>query len=122
MDILDEQSTVQCTSNISLDEEPLELYYTSDIAKLAYRVIEGNRQVELDQPNSDEHLCISMYPVTASAQAVVKRDDALLTQDEVQKHWSEVMVAIKQELETWVKYGCISRKPRKMARNIIDVK
>ena len=56
------------------------------MAKFAYRVIEGSRQVEFDQPNSDEHLCISMYPVTASAQAVVKRDGALLTQDEVQKH------------------------------------
>ncbi|MFM7989941.1 MAG: hypothetical protein ACKPKO_62570, partial [Candidatus Fonsibacter sp.] len=56
------------------------------------------------------------------AQAFVKRDDALLTQEEVQKHWSAVLVAIKQELETWVKYGCISRKSRKLARNIIDVK
>eukprot|EP00969_Alexandrium_andersonii_P282978 12509209-Alexandrium_andersonii.AAC.1 len=32
------------------------------------------------------------------------------------------MAAIKVELETWVKYGCISRKKRSMARNIIDVK
>ena len=32
------------------------------------------------------------------------------------------MVAIKQEPETWVKYGCVSRKKRRDARNIIDVK
>ena len=31
-------------------------------------------------------------------------------------------MAIKQELKTWVKYGCISRKMRNLARNIIDVK
>ena len=32
------------------------------------------------------------------------------------------MVAIKQERETWVKHGCISRKNREAARNTIDVK
>jgi hypothetical protein len=33
---------------------------------------------------------------------VIQRDDALLTPDEVKKHWPEVMSAIKQELETSV--------------------
>ena len=94
------------------EEEPLELYYTSDMSKLAYRENDGGRQAEVELPNSGEYLCINVYPVIASAQAVVKRDDAILTQEEVQKHWSEVLVAIKQELETWVKYGCVSRKPR----------
>ncbi|MFM7985086.1 MAG: hypothetical protein ACKPKO_37790, partial [Candidatus Fonsibacter sp.] len=32
------------------------------------------------------------------------------------------MVAIKQELETCAKYGCISRKPRKLGCNIIAVR
>ena len=84
------------------EEEPLELYYTSDMSKLAYRANGRDRQVEVEHPSSGEHLCISVYPVTATAQAVVKRDDALLTQDECKKHWSEVLVASKQELETWV--------------------
>ena len=52
----------------------------------------------------------------------MQRDDALLMPEEVQKNWKEVMVAIKQELETWVKYGCVSRKKLRDARNIIDVK
>ena len=81
------------------EEEPLELYYTSDMSKLAYRVNDRDRQVEVEHPSSGEYLCISVYPVTASAQADVKRDDALLAQDEVQQHWSEVLVAITQELE-----------------------
>ncbi|MFM7989285.1 MAG: hypothetical protein ACKPKO_59225, partial [Candidatus Fonsibacter sp.] len=103
-------------------EDSLELYYTADMSKLAYRGYDGDRLVDVDFPRPGEHLCVSIYPVTAAAQAVVKRDDALLTQEEVQKHWPAVLAAIKQELETWVKYGCISRKPRKLARNIIDVK
>ncbi|MFM7984854.1 MAG: hypothetical protein ACKPKO_36595, partial [Candidatus Fonsibacter sp.] len=94
-----------------MTEYLLEMYYTSDMSKLAYRGHDGDRLVEVDFPGPGEHLCVSIYPVTAAAQAVVKRDDALLTQEEVQKHWPAVLVAIKQELETWVKYGCISRKP-----------
>ncbi|MFM7986496.1 MAG: hypothetical protein ACKPKO_45005, partial [Candidatus Fonsibacter sp.] len=92
------------------------------MSKFACRTTDGNRQVELDHPRAGEHLCVGVYIVTGTAQAVVKRDDALLTQDEVQKHWPEFLVAIKQELDTWVKYGCINRKQRKMARNLIDVK
>ena len=63
-----------------------------------------------------------IYASTGTAQTVVQRDDALLTPEEVQKNWPAVMAAIKQELETWVKYGCMSRKKRKLARNIIDCK
>eukprot|EP00969_Alexandrium_andersonii_P107688 4750759-Alexandrium_andersonii.AAC.1 len=32
------------------------------------------------------------------------------------------MSALKIELETWAKYGCISRKKLSQARNAIDVK
>ena len=95
-DSLDTQSQPYDTGLLGLrEEEPLELYYTSDMSKLAYRDNDGGRQAEVEHPSSGEYLCISVYPVTASAQAVVKRDDALLAQDEVQKHWSEVLVAIK---------------------------
>ena len=73
-------------------------------------------------PREGEHLCVRIYAATGTAKTAVQRDDALLTPGEVQKHWPEVTVAIKQELETWVKYGCISRKLRNLARNIIDVK
>ena len=42
--------------------------------------------------------------------------------NKVQKNWKEVVVAIKQELEPWIKHGCVSRRKRTDARNIIDVK
>ena len=64
-------------------------------------------------------MCV--YAATGAARAVVQRDDALLTADEVQKHWPEVMTAIKQELETRAKNGCTSRTQRKLSRNILDV-
>ena len=63
-----------------------------------------------------------MRVAARATRTVVQRDGALLTTDEVQKHGPEVMVAIKQELETWVKHGCISRRTRTLARNIIDAK
>jgi len=104
------------------DEEYLELCYTSQSAKLAYQQSGESRQTEPILPGEGEHLCVRIYKTTGSSQKVVQRDDALLTPEEVQKNWKEVMVAIKQELETWVKYGCVSRKKRRDARNIIDVK
>ena len=64
-------------------------------------------------------MCV--YAATGAARAVVQRDDALLTADEVQKHWPEVMTAIKQEPATRAKNGCTSRTQRKLSRNILDV-
>ena len=75
------------------------------------------------QPAPGEYLCVRTYVASSKHQAtVVKRDDALLGQDEVNARWPEVMAAIKAELETWVDHKCISRKQRSQARNIIDVK
>ena len=71
-------------------------------------------------PREEEHLCVRIYTATGTAKTAVQRDDALLTPGEVQRHWPEETVSIKQELETWVQYGCISRKMRTLARNIID--
>ena len=53
---------------------------------------------------------------------VVKRDDDLLTKEETEKHWADVVVAMKKELQTWAKLKCFSRKARQHARNIIDTR
>ena len=73
-------------------------------------------------PQSGEHLCVRTYTATGTTQTVVQRDFALLTPDEVNKHWPDVMSAIQQELETWANHGSISRKKRSCSRGIIDVK
>jgi hypothetical protein len=104
------------------EEEYLELCCTVETAKFAYQGDRASRQAELIVTMHGEHLCVRTYTATGTTQTVIQRDDALLTPDEVKTHWSDVMSAIKQELETWVKYGCISRKKRNCARNIIYVK
>lgn len=78
-----------------MQDELLELYYTANMANLACRETEEDRQVAPDRLGTGEHLCVRMYPASGT-QTVAKRDDALLTQDEVQKHWQEVLTAIKQ--------------------------
>ena len=100
----------------------MELCYTVDAAQLAYQGNRESRQAEPMVPLSGEHLCARTYTATGATQTVIQRDDALLTPDEVTRNWPEFPSAIKQELETWVKYGCISRKKRSCSRNIIDLK
>ena len=73
-------------------------------------------------PEEGEYLCMRLYQSTGRAQTVVEREDALRTPEETNEHWPAVLTAMYEELQTWVKYGCISRKPRNQARNIIDVK
>ena len=53
---------------------------------------------------------------------VVKRDDDLLTPQQMKEHHQEVRAARLSELQTWVKLGCLSRKLRSTARNIIDTR
>ena len=55
-------------------------------------------------------------------QVVVKRDDDLLTPEQLKEHWTEVQKAMLAELQTWNKLECFSRRPRKGAKNIIDVR
>ena len=55
-------------------------------------------------------------------QEVVQRDDDILTPAQLKEHWPEVRKAMLKELQTWAKLKCFSRRARKTARNIIDVR
>ena len=55
-------------------------------------------------------------------QTVVKRDDDILTPEQVKQLWPEVQKAMLKELMTWANLSCFSRRPRKGARNVIDVR
>ena len=55
-------------------------------------------------------------------QVVVQRDDDILTPAQLKEHWPEVKKAMLNELQTWAKLKCFSRRPRSSARNIIDVR
>ena len=66
------------------------------------------------QPGEGEMVVYKVTQKTARAE-VVKRDDDLLTPQEVQQHWKEVQEAMLKELQTWNKLNCFSRKPRAQA-------
>ena len=80
--------------------------------------------IRLDNPRAlqpDDMVLIQMADGSAR-QAVVRRDDDLLTPSQIKENWTEVRKAMLSELQTWGKLKCFSRKPRKDARNIIDVR
>ena len=108
--------------NLDSDEGYVEYYYEGDAHKLC-RLADGEEPIEV---GSDEGLCVRVYfsgpRVKEVRKQVLKRDDALVTKEELQVHEKEVQAAIQKELETWVKHGCISRRPRAGARNVIDVR
>ena len=54
--------------------------------------------------------------------AVVQRDGDVMTHEQVNEQWPEVEQAMLKELQTWATLKCCSRKLRKDARNIIDVR
>ena len=67
----------------------------------------------------DEVLC---FKAETTRRAVVQRDDDTLTPAQVDENWESVEKAMLEELLTWKKHQCFSRKPRAEARNIIDTK
>ena len=73
------------------------------------------------QPQPGEIVLLQMGQNTVR-QAVVKRDDDLLTPQQLKENWPEVQAAMLKELKTWADLKCFSRRPRKGSRNIIDVR
>ena len=62
----------------------------------------------------------SKHKNKAFKKAVVDRKDHNLSPSEISQNWAEVAAAMQKELKTWVEMGCICRKARDQARNIID--
>ena len=54
--------------------------------------------------------------------AIVDRDTDLLTPEEYQRHAKEVAAAVLEELKIWIAHECFTRRPRRGARNILDVR
>ena len=75
-----------------------------------------------DSPDvaSDEVLVFQTTAKSSTRRVVVKRDDDVLTPDQVQEHWDEVVKARIKELHVWNDLKCFSRKLRRDAQNIID--
>jgi len=89
-----------------------EVYYEGDTWKLLSEVPRP--------PQEGEVVVLRVSYGDATRRAVVKRDDDTLTAAEIEQHKDEVDAAMLQELRTWSKFTCFSRKLRRDARNIID--
>ena len=78
--------------------------------------------LELDhKPGHGEIILLHMGHNTVR-QAVVKRDDDLLTPAQLKENWPDVQKAMLKELQTWAQLKCFSRRPRQGAKNVIDVR
>ena len=78
--------------------------------------------VKLDRKLQPGEIVLLQMNENTVRQAVVHRDDDVLTSDQLKQHWPEVQKAMLKELLTWEKLKCFSRRPRQGSINIIDVR
>ena len=69
----------------------------------------------------DEDVKVQVKP-DGSTQVSIEKNKQNLTPLEIRQHWSEILKSIQKELLVWAHNGCISRKPRNQAKNIVDCK
>ena len=124
-----ETSTETCTPALhfhAAGADPSALYQPDEDA-------EGNKYVEILCPDDAAKLLMDKAPPAGTCarlrcylsgvkKAVIDRDTDLLTASEYTENAALVRAAVHEELKTWVAHECFSRKPRKHATNIIDVK
>ena len=65
-------------------------------------------------PNAGEIVLLQIGPNTVW-QVVVQRDDDILTPAQLKERWPEVKKAMLNELQTWAKLKCFSRRSRSSA-------
>ena len=94
---------------------------------------EGNEYVEMLFPADTAKLILDEEPppgfcarmrcyVAHGKKAVVDRDTDLLTADEYRENRKAVAASVLEELKIWITRKCFTRRWRKGAYNILDVK
>ena len=94
---------------------------------------EGNAYVEmlfpyeyakliLDAPPPEDACARLRVYVAHGKKAVIDRDTDLLTAEEYTTHSKQIAASVLEELRIWIAHKCFTRRPRKGARNILDVK
>ena len=73
-------------------------------------------------PKAGQDKVLRSYLAGNCRTTVVERDDDLLTKDDLRKYPKEVASATLEELQTWIDHDCFRRRPRRGARNILDVR
>ena len=100
--------------DLDMDEQGnkyVEILCPSDAAKLL-----------VDEPVPEGHCASLRFYLSNCKKAVIDRDTDALTPEEYRTHAHEVRAAVLDELKTWVAHKCFSRRPRKGAWNIVDVR
>ena len=75
-----------------------------------------------EQPPPGYIAVLRVYLNQPVKRAVIERDTELLTPDEFVTHAKEVAQATYDELGIWIQHECFERRPRRNARNILDVR
>jgi hypothetical protein len=88
----------------------VELVYTAEMA----------RCLPMEQYPGPGEVAVVHLLENHAKKAVIERDTDNLTKEECELHADELASAMLLELQTWQKYSCFSRRPRKGAINIID--
>ena len=72
------------------------------------------------EPNPGDCYRMRVY-IAHGKKAVVDRDTDLLTADEYASNRKAVAASVLGALKIWIEHKCFTRRPRKGARNIVDV-
>ena len=110
---------------IEREEESLEIYYENNMHKILAVDPKSEGYQDLIKDMGGGLMCENVYRTSqhknkANKKPVVDRPDQNLDPVAMRKHWPEVAAAMKKELKTWIDLGCIQRKLRSNARNVID--
>ena len=77
----------------------------------------------LTAPTPEGHVArMRCYLQSNTRRVVVEREDDLLTKQDMLGIKDAVAAATQEELMIWIQHKCISRKPRRGATNILDVR
>ena len=118
-EVLDQNTLASFRSDglLGQDAAPLD-----DSVELAYYWPMTNLLDFDDRVQEGELVLASMSRSNDVKRQVVVKEDDLLTPNEVKQQYPEVQKAMLKELKTWADLKCFSRKPRKEAKNVIDIR
>ena len=108
------ETGVEPLPNEMINDRTVELGIPPSMTHLMSNCTLGSQQAE-------QGVLLQIGP-SQTKQAVIDKEDRTFTPQQIKSKWPEVQAAMMKELQTWAKLKCFSRRPRKGATNIIDVR
>jgi hypothetical protein len=78
-----------------------------------------------DLPSELKANSIVVYKTSISGEVqreIIQYETDVLSQQQIQERWTDIEAAVLNELQTWAKLKCLSRRPRSQARNILNTR